>query len=113
MKQAATAVACYRELQPSLHGRQLFVRQQLEAFIDHYKQEPTAKELLVFVASRFPQKDFDLNSVRPRLTEMHEQGWVCHAGKRLCTVTNKRVYTWGLSTPKPPALEPVPQRLNF
>lgn len=115
MRQADTAKAVYhQDIEPTLHGRQLFVRQQLVAFLDQYKQEPTAKELLVFIASRFPQREFDLNSVRPRLTEMEEQGWVCHAGKRLCTVTNKRVYTWGPSTPKPPQLhEPVPQRLEF
>ena|SRR5688572_18147981 len=114
MKQAETARTVYREdILPTLHGRQLFVRQQLEAFLAEYQQAPTAKELLVFIASRFPQREFDLNSVRPRLTEMCEQGWVGHGEKRLCSITGKRVWTWTLSTPKPPTLEPIPQRLEF
>lgn len=113
-RQAETAIAVYRQdIQPTLQGRQLFVRQQLVAFIEHYQQEPTSKELLVFIASRFPQDEFDLNTVRPRLTEMHEQGWVCHAGKRDCSVTHKRVYTWGVATPRVPLPEPIPQRLQF
>jgi hypothetical protein len=114
MRQASTACTVYHhDILPTLHGRQLFVRNELVLFIQQYHVQPTAKELLVFIASRFQQAQFDLNTVRPRLTEMHEQGWVGHAGKRTCTVTKKTVYTWEPTTPRPPHVEPSPQRLQF
>jgi hypothetical protein len=113
-RQAETAVDVYRtDILPTLHGRQLFVRQELGLFITHYHTQPTAKELLVFIASRYPQNEFDLNTVRPRLTEMFEQGWVGHGAKRVCTITHKTVYTWEPTTPQPPLVEPIPQRLQF
>lgn len=114
MKQAETAKAVYRQdIQPTLHGRQLFVRQQLETFLVEYSQAPTALELVRFVGSKFPQRLVDVNTIRPRLFEMEQQGWVGHGEKRLCTISGKKVYTWEPTTPKPPALEPVPQRLEF
>lgn len=114
MRQARTAIDVYRhDIRPTLQGRQLFVRQQLEQFIIQYNVDPTAKELLVYIASKFPQAAFDLNTVRPRLTEMHEQGWVCHAGKRICRVTSRCVYTWGLSKPRPPSMGAVQKQLGF
>lgn len=113
MKQAPTAIAVYHELEPTLGKRQIFIREQLEAFLVEYEQAPTALELLRFIAARFPLRQFDCNSVRPRLNEPEKFGWVAHGKKRLCTVTGKKVWTWTLSTPKPPTLEPVPQRLNF
>lgn len=114
MRQARTAIDVYRrDIQPTLHGRQLFVREQLVAFTEIYQCDPTAKELLVFIASRFPQDQVDLNTVRPRLTEMFEQGWVGHGGKRSCTVTHKTVFTWRPTTPQPPAVDPVPQHFQF
>lgn len=103
MRQAETAAAVYHEdIVPTLHGRQLFVRQQLEAFIETYTETPTSSELLRFICAQFPHRSFDPNSVRPRLTEMHEQGWVRHADKRRCAVTGKRVFTWACATPRPP-----------
>lgn len=115
MRQVSTAIAVYhQDIQPSLHGRQLFVRQELDAFIQQYDQAPTALELLRFVASRHLERHFDPNSVRPRLTEMWEQGWVAHGSKRECSISGKTVFTWVLSKPRAPTLtEPEPQRLRF
>lgn len=111
MRQASTAAAVYHEdIQPTLHGRQLFVRQQLAAFIEKYADTPTASELLRFICASFPHRSFDPNSVRPRLTELHEQGWVRHANKRRCAVTAKRVYTWACATPQVPEPERVQTR---
>lgn len=114
MKQAKTAVDVYRaDIEPTLHGRQLFVRQQLEAFIAEYSQAPTALELVRFVASKFPQRMVDVNTIRPRLFEMEQQGWVEHGEKRQCAISGKKVYTWEPSTPRVPLPEPIPQRLEF
>lgn len=114
MNQAKTAIDVYRkDIAPTLHGRQLFVRQQLVAFIDEFGQSPTALELLRFVAAQFPQRTFDCNSIRPRLRECWEQGWVKHGEKRTCAVSGKVVLTWQASTPKPPDIVPIPQRLNL
>lgn len=114
MKQAATARAVYHaDIVPTLHGRQLFVRQQLVSFIDRYGQDPTALELVRFIASQFPQRLIDVNTVRPRLHEMAEQGWVSASQKRRCSVSAKTVYTWRPSEPRVPLPEPIPQRLQF
>lgn len=114
MKQAQTAIVVYHEaIRPTLHGRQLFVRDQLERFCREYDYRPTAGELVRYVAAKFPHRLIDVNTIRPRLTEMHEQGWVSHAGKRICSVTGKRVYTWRVSAPQPPVREPQPQSLQF
>lgn len=112
-RQVATAIAVYRELEPQLHGRQLFVRQQLELFLNTYPYAPTALELLRFVSENFPTFRFDPNSVRPRLRELWEQGWVQHGDPRPCRISGKRVLTWQPSMPRVPVAEPVPQRLEF
>lgn len=115
MRQAATAIAVYRQdIEPTLHGRQLFVRFQLEQFIAKYAQAPTGLELVRFVASRYPHQHIDVNVIRPRLFEMEQQGWVRHGAKRVCSISGKRVWTWEPATPTPPVLrEPEPQSLNF
>jgi hypothetical protein len=114
MKQASTAIAVYHEsIEPTLQARQVFVREQLVQFIQQVGLHPTALELLRFIASQHPQHRFDANSVRPRLTEMHAQGWVEHSGKRTCAVTGKLVLTWRPSTPRVPLPDPIPQRLTF
>jgi len=113
MRQASTAIASYRDLVPTLHGRQLFVRQQLVSFIATYQQDPTALELVRFIAAQYPQRLIDVNTVRPRLHEMKDQGWVQASDKRPCSVSHKRVYTWHPSEPRVPLPEPIPQRLNF
>lgn len=111
MKQRDTARAVYREIEKTLHGRQLFVRQQLVWFIREFATHPTALELVRYIASQFPQRLIDVNTVRPRLHEMVEQGWVKASEKRLCSISQKRVYTWAPSEPRVPLPEPIAQRL--
>lgn len=116
MRQAQTAVYVYRQdVQPTLHGRQLFVRQHLVGFIERLRYSPTSLELVRYVASQYPQRLVDVNTIRPRLKEMADQGWVRHGEKRRCSISKKNVYTWEPSEPKPPApiREPEPQRLEF
>src|SRR6266850_743503 len=101
MRQAPTAIAAYRDLEPTLRGRQRFVRALVATFRDEYDVWPTAKELLRFAVARYPEaQHFDPNSVRPRLFELHEQGWMEHGPKRRCSVTGKTVITWRSSTPR-------------
>ncbi len=103
MKQADTARQVYHEtIEPTLLGRQRFVRGELLQYVATHHTAPTAKELLRFVAARYPETEFDPNHVRPRLFELNEQGWVVKGMKRHCTVTGKCVYTWLPSTPTPP-----------
>ena len=96
--------------QPTLHGRQLFVRQQLVWFIRKYEIYPTALELVRYIASQYPHRWVDVN-VRPRLKELADQGWVRACDKRECSVSRKRAYVWAPSEPHVSFPEPVPQRL--
>lgn len=58
---------------------------------------PTAYELLKFMQVADPT--LDVNGVRPRLTALKDAGRVQTAGKRVCAVTDKRVFTWTTATP--------------
>lgn len=53
---------------------------------------PTAYELFEHMKAR--GEAFDLNSVRPRLTELHDRGLVETAAKRKCAVSGKAALTW-------------------
>lgn len=115
MRQASTAIEHFHtQIEPVLPAKQQWVRDQLAAFIRLEQYEPTARELLRWVASHQARPDsVDVNTIRPRLTEMEAIGWVAHAGKRVCQVTGATVHTWCLATPRPPEpwREPVPQLL--
>lgn len=114
VRQAPTAIATYHVLEPTLRGRQLFVRSLLDAFRDEYGIWPTAKELLWFAVAGYPEaRHFDPNSVRPRLFELHEQGWVAHGPKRTCSVTGKTVITWMSATPRPPVVSAEQMEIRF
>lgn len=54
---------------------------------------PTALELLRWAREQ-GEVLFDVNSIRPRLNELVEQGLVESAGKRRCTVSGQTVHTW-------------------
>jgi hypothetical protein len=111
---APTAIAAYREIQPTLCARQCFVRSLLEAFHAEYDTWPTAKELLRFPVARYVEaRAIDPNSVRPRLFELHEQGYVAHGPKRRCCVTGKTVVTWQVATPRPPVLHGHQLEIRF
>lgn len=55
---------------------------------------PTAYELLRFMQERSRGEVFDVNSVRPRLTALKEQGLIENGDKVMCTVTQKKAFTW-------------------
>lgn len=73
-------------------GRQAKVRALLREFRATYGTWPTANELLRFARTTHPEcAAWDVNSVRPRLTEMVVQGDVGELPYRRCAVTGKRV----------------------
>lgn len=107
MKQASTAIRHYHaEILPSLKRRQAFVRHQLVLFVEQRRFNPTAAELLAFVQATNPGR-FDVNNVRPRLTELEALGWVRHGVKRRCDITKALVMTWIPSMPTPPEQQPL------
>ncbi len=102
MRQAATAIAAYHEIEPTLAARQQFVRELLAGFHLRHHDWPTANELLRYAVTSFPAAaSFDVNSIRPRLFELEVQGYVQHGPKRACGITGKTVWTWIASTPQP------------
>ena len=104
MRQAETAATVYREdIKPTLTDRQQFVRHELAEFVVNRHYGPTSLELLRFMHHRYPDRYFDVNSVRPRLHELAamEPPQVRHGVKRRCDVSGKTVLTWVLATGKP------------
>lgn len=92
-----TSHAAYSGLRGGLPRRERQVWDALAAC----RRAPTAYELTD--AMQRAGVAFDLNSVRPRLTALHEKGHVRRCGKRACGVTGKRVYTWAVIAGHPPA----------
>lgn len=102
MKQADTAIASYRDLVPMLSERQSTVRGLLREFREQYGTWPTARELLRFATTTHVVcRGFDVNSIRPRLFELNEIGYVAKGPKRECAVSRKTVYTWLVTAPAP------------
>jgi hypothetical protein len=76
-----------------MKSQQARVLKGLDAWVvEHNGKLPTAYELTEYLVSG--DKAFDLNSVRPRLTELYSKGLVTHPDKRKCTVTGRSVYIW-------------------
>jgi Fe2+ or Zn2+ uptake regulation protein len=95
---AQTSRASLRDLGASLTSRRLAVLSALRTFRATEGYAPTAYELLRWM--RHDNAHLDLNSVRPRLTELKDTGRVTTADKRQCLVTGKRVYTWTAASPR-------------
>lgn len=57
------------------------------------QKSPTAYELLHWARAN-GEFFFDINTIRPRLTELVEQGLVAPGTKRRCEVTQEVVHTW-------------------
>jgi hypothetical protein len=91
-----TSHSAFEALRDSLPRRERLVWDALAAC----STPPTAYELERQMARA--GNAFDLNSVRPRLTALHAKGCVRWAGKRKCTVTGKRAYTWQAVLGHPP-----------
>lgn len=104
MPVADTSRAAYEIVRETLPRRERLVWEALA----RCDKAPTAYELV----SRMLQDGdaFDLNSVRPRLTEMYEKGYVRRLGKRTCSVTGRLVYTWQAVPARPPVKREKPRR---
>ena len=101
MKQAQTAIEVYHhDIEPDLARRQQFVRDELQAFHRAHHYWPTALELLRHAVQRerihFAETGrfygYDVNTIRPRLTELWQQGWVARHDKRPCAISGKTVF---------------------
>ena len=66
MRQAETAIAARRAVEPTLPARQAFIREQLGHYRQRYGCWPTGLELLRFItATVATARHFDVNSARP------------------------------------------------
>ena len=95
-----TSLESYRSIRASLHERERAVMEALQLFLTvrPLPRAPTSYELLNFMKSRERGGEvFDLNTVRPRLTKLKERNMVVNCEKVICTVTNKRAFTWTIS----------------
>lgn len=116
-RQAGTAIAVYHEdIEPTILGRQMFVRGNLARYIARRAQTPTGLELLALMQEWFPDSHLDVNSIRPRLTELAAKGLVRRGPKRTCSMSGKTAITWELAEPPTPSAEtppaePLPQTL--
>lgn len=109
-RQPDTAIAARRAIEPTLTTRQAFIREQLGHYRTRYGCWPTGLELLRFITATVAScRHFDVNSVRPRLFELAEQGYVGHGVKRACAVSGKVVYTWVVTEPQAPAYADLSQ----
>jgi hypothetical protein len=102
VNQADTAIQSYRQIEPTLADRQQFVRDLVERYSVVFHHAPTGLELLRYASGLYPDRSFDVNTIRPRLFELEQQGWVQKGKKRECSISRKTVYTWKLSRPVAP-----------
>ena len=98
-----TSVAALSLVNQDRASREALVLDGLRRYRHANGFAPTAYELLRFLQVENPA--LDLNSCRPRLTELEADRRVTKGDKRRCSVTSKRVYTWAVLTPAP---APVP-----
>lgn len=98
---ADTSREALAELQPALAEKASRVVDSLNSYRTHHRIDPTSYELLQWM--RIENPALDLNSVRPRLTELKDAGRVLTSGKRVCAVTLKRAYTWAAAPAREPA----------
>lgn len=93
---AETSIASLKEITAELPRRREFVLSELARHRDLYALAPTAYELLEFINAARPDwaPEYDLNDVRPRLTELKQRGQVKVGAKVKCGVTGRTAYTW-------------------
>lgn len=102
-----TSALALADLQPSLGHREQIVMDALRAWVG---EPPTSYELTKYLLKR--NQAFDLNSTRPRLSNLLDKGLVETRDKRTCAVTGRTSYTWALVT-RVPVPEPVAIELDF
>lgn len=94
-----TSCESYRELEPTLAERRRLVLRGLDRFRRAAGIWPTSHELFAFMQrTGLLTSGQDINSVRPRLTEMKQMTspLVFNGAKRKCQETGKTVLTWEL-----------------
>ena len=92
-----TSLEAYDDLQATLQTRERAVLLGLETYHARRGEWPTAYELFQFMQQLHLGGVKDLNSVRPRLTSLKEQGRVLNElEKRRCRVFGKRALVWRL-----------------
>ena len=90
MKRAAdTSRVALQAIKAERPARAAEVLAALQDYWTAHRTDPTAYELLRWMQIANPHHD--VNSVRPRLTELKDAGAVRTCGKRECAVTEKRV----------------------
>lgn len=67
----------------------------LAAWWNRYQTSPTALELLAWMKEQ-GEPVFDVNSVRPRIRQLVEDGLVEPRAKRRCIVSGMTVHTWSV-----------------
>lgn len=67
----------------------------LAAWWNRYQTSPTALELLNWMREQ-GESVFDVNSIRPRLKKLVDQGLVEPRVKRRCIVSGHTVWTWAV-----------------
>lgn len=93
----ATSLEAHDQVAPTVARRERAVLVGLSRCYAMTQQWPTAYELFAFMADRKIGGVRDLNSVRPRLTSLKQQGKVSHPDeKRRCQITGKRALLWQL-----------------
>ena len=96
---AVTSAIAYREIGSTLATRYEEVRALLREFRQRHGQWPTAAELLHDARTHHESyAEWDVNVVRPRLTELADRGDIARITKRRCQVTRKLAFTWMLVT---------------
>lgn len=67
----------------------------LAAYWNRFQASPTALELLAWMRE-CGEPVFDVNSIRPRLKELVDDGLVEPRAKRKCIVSGQTVWTWAV-----------------
>jgi len=68
----------------------------LAAHWNHTQHSPTARELFVWAVNVRGERLDDINSIRPRISMLVDQGLVEPRAKRRCAVSGKTVTTWAV-----------------
>jgi len=76
-----------------LEGKRGQVLRILAAYFNEKQVSPTALELLNWSLAR-GEKFFDVNSLRPRLTELENAGLIATGPARKCAISGKVAHTW-------------------
>jgi hypothetical protein len=100
-RQRQTAREVYRQVRErdqarAAAGKETREAQALRLLAWHWnatQQSPTARELFEWAKAKGQRLD-DINSIRPRLHALVEQGLVAPGAKRRCEVSGKTVHTW-------------------